>query len=625
MILLLLCSSLVILNLSSGADFGCPCGAFLNTYEQARSCRETRKRAVFTQSQKFNEVNHDTKIVGGFDVLTDCMKRPFLVHIRIKQPSDTELLEPSLCMGSIINKKFVLSAAHCFCLFPNCVANNGEKLNQTSESGHPLYGPGTVKSEVDPTVKDLTTIFIPGISSSYHINKVMEMEYSADQSGIRKVKQIIIHPEYVAPHRVHTDIALIEVDRDFDFSSPMNVFPICLPDSDIQDSDLNGFVTGYGNLYADATICMTGGGGPSEYEECSYHFVMDDELFESDGSCQNMDSPTTWDQDCEELRLQYPEVQQMKTVIEIKGKKKFCYPLSSSDGLKSWCGVCVPGAKLGEAGYCKEDENPYRIDDYELRKDVSPEAGWGYCDKMCFREENVEELQEAELTIPSSQECFKRTQDQSKDDITMRPMPDAELCAAKHIVKNISTFTKEGEHFVLQGTETEETWGGSDACQGDSGGPIWGITRGSAYILGVTSRGIGCARKDTYGIYSRVSYYRDWILEVAKGGACDAEPLSEEEPKKAFGNDYSNNTEDPEIGDHIPVFNSGSGNGTANSTTVDKISKRRTLKKMKKSPGRPFKRPRSKKRKHSKLKMNEISGEMFILETTNNEKYLVTI
>merc|ERR1719374_463944 len=114
MILLLLCSSLVILNLSSGADFGCPCGAFLNTYEQARSCRETRKRAVFTQSQKFNEVNHDTKIVGGFDVLTDCMKRPFLVHIRIKQPSDTELLEPSLCMGSIINKKFVLSAAHCF-------------------------------------------------------------------------------------------------------------------------------------------------------------------------------------------------------------------------------------------------------------------------------------------------------------------------------------------------------------------------------------------------------------------------------------------------------------------------------------------------------------------------------
>ncbi|CAK0899059.1 unnamed protein product, partial [Prorocentrum cordatum] len=61
----------------------------------------------------------------------------------------------------------------------------------------------------------------------------------------------------------------------------------------------------------------------------------------------------------------------------------------------------------------------------------------------------------------------------------------------------------------------------TDACQGDSGGPLVCASGGASYVLhGATSWGYGCADERYPGIWSRVSYVRDWIDELM--GATEA-------------------------------------------------------------------------------------------------------
>ncbi len=63
--------------------------------------------------------------------------------------------------------------------------------------------------------------------------------------------------------------------------------------------------------------------------------------------------------------------------------------------------------------------------------------------------------------------------------------------------------------------------GGKDACGGDSGGPLVlkDQVTGETVQVGIVSWGVGCARENKFGIYSKVSAAYEWIQATIKANS----------------------------------------------------------------------------------------------------------
>ncbi|RXG56343.1 Tryptase beta-2 [Armadillidium vulgare] len=73
-----------------------------------------------------------------------------------------------------------------------------------------------------------------------------------------------------------------------------------------------------------------------------------------------------------------------------------------------------------------------------------------------------------------------------------------------------------GQSYNLPNTAICAGSEGNDACDGDGGGPLVCEKDGHWYQVGIISFGIGCGRKNTPGVYTRVEAFKDWIQEVTQ-------------------------------------------------------------------------------------------------------------
>ncbi|XP_036619446.1 plasma kallikrein [Trichosurus vulpecula] len=86
------------------------------------------------------------------------------------------------------------------------------------------------------------------------------------------------------------------------------------------------------------------------------------------------------------------------------------------------------------------------------------------------------------------------------------PIVPIEECREKYIQHEIT------DQMICAGYKE----GGKDACKGDSGGPLSCYQNGIWQLVGITSWGEGCAKKDHPGVYTKVVTYADWILEMTQ-------------------------------------------------------------------------------------------------------------
>ncbi|KAK9397388.1 serine protease 27-like [Crotalus adamanteus] len=89
------------------------------------------------------------------------------------------------------------------------------------------------------------------------------------------------------------------------------------------------------------------------------------------------------------------------------------------------------------------------------------------------------------------------------------PLIDTMTCDALfHIGTNISPTIREIQDDMFCAGYAE---GKKDACLGDSGGPLVCQEDGAWFVAGIVSWGDLCGLSNRPGVYTRVSFYQDWI------------------------------------------------------------------------------------------------------------------
>ncbi|OBS60067.1 hypothetical protein A6R68_08807 [Neotoma lepida] len=115
-------------------------------------------------------------------------------------------------------------------------------------------------------------------------------------------------------------------------------------------------------------------------------------------------------------------------------------------------------------------------------------TGWG---KLVEQGKSSDELREVELNIIRHEKCDQIFKENTGKIFSQ--VPEGAVCGYNE--------------------------NGGDSCQGDSGGPLVCEFNETWVQVGIVSWGIGCGHKGFPGVYTEVSYYKDWIVKELSGAS----------------------------------------------------------------------------------------------------------
>ncbi|GJE44313.1 serine protease [Methylobacterium soli] len=94
-----------------------------------------------------------------------------------------------------------------------------------------------------------------------------------------------------------------------------------------------------------------------------------------------------------------------------------------------------------------------------------------------------------------------------------QPLSNALLNAFVPIMSREQCNDKAMYDGLVQDTMICAGLGVVDSCQGDSGGPAMAYIRGTPYLLGIVSWGVGCGTAKYPGVYLNIAKFSGWIAE----------------------------------------------------------------------------------------------------------------
>ena len=256
---------------------------------------------------EWGKSQRNNRVVGGYDAKEN---KPWVARIWVfDYPSNISYLFG----GNLINKRYVLTAAHCIC---------NPKSGLMCTDGKPFY-----------KITETTTVFLG----------VNQLKVNAENDGLKGDPQYAYKVEQgqvYLPESKTNDIGLLRLERDAVFVKNI-LQPICLPlKFDRSDTvkpealragqGLEVFTSGWGRLFS---ACVTDELGPVKAIKCQLPFVYRGATV---SGCSRTRTPSAKDRDCRMFKnkkqKEYPTEAGDSIRILAGNKSTTCYSISARSG-----------------------------------------------------------------------------------------------------------------------------------------------------------------------------------------------------------------------------------------------------------------------------------------------------